>query len=111
MEFLETLFGDGVTKVTLLVYLVLGLFGVVTSLIFDVYSSGIAGSEFKFKIFWSDNAFRIFLSVIVVILAMIFGEEIIGIKTSNWSVFLAGFTSDKAIENLLQRRRRRTKNK
>lgn len=108
MGFIETLFGEGITATVLLVYFVLGLFGIVTSLIFDVYSSGVVGSEFSWKRFWNDNTFRIFLSIIIVILAMIFGEEIVGIKTSNWSVFLAGFSCDKIIENLLQRRRKKS---
>lgn len=107
MTYLELLFGEGVTFMLLVAYFTLGIFGIITSMIFDVYSSGISWREFDKKRWWKDNAFRTLLSIIVVILSMMFGEEIVGIKTSNWSMFLAGFSADKLIENLLQRRRKK----
>ena len=107
MEYLELLFGEGISLAQLLVWFTLGVFGVFASMVFDVYSSGISWSDFSLKRWWSDNAWRTLLSIFVIILAMAFGEEIVGIPTGNWSMFLAGFTSDKLIENLVQRRRKK----
>jgi len=108
MEFLETLFGEGVKTVDILVYFLVGLFGVFSSMVIDVYSSGIKMSELKFKKWFGDNGFRTIVSIMVVFMAMIFGEDLVGIPKSNWSMFIAGFTADKIIENLVQRKRRKT---
>lgn len=104
--FLDTLFGEGVQLVDITVYFILGIFGIFSSLVIDVYSSGIQISQFDRKRWLKDNGFRVIVSIMVLFAAMVFGEEIVGIPTSNWSMFLAGFTSDKIIENLLQRKRK-----
>ncbi len=109
MEFLETLFGEGISVTMLVVYFLFGVFGIFTSMILDVYSSGIKLSAFSWKRWLFDNGFRTVLSLIVVILAITFGEELVGIKTANWSMFLAGLTNDKIIETFIQRKRKTTK--
>lgn len=107
MEYLELMFGEGITLAGLLVFLTIGVFGIVMSMLIDIYSSGIAFSEFSWKKWISDNGSRIILSFLVLILAIAFAEELTGIERGNWSMFIAGFTSDKIIENLAQRRRRK----
>ena len=60
------------------------------------------------KYWWKANRWRTLLSALVIVAGIIFSEQLLSIKMSNWASFLAGFTSDKLIENLLQRRRRKT---
>lgn len=107
MSYIELLFGEGITFAQLVVFFTLGLFGIVMSMLIDVYSSGIKFSQFSWKKWFSDNATRLILSILVLILAIAFGEELTGIERGNWGMFIAGFTSDKIVENLAQRRRRK----
>ena len=111
MNYLELLFGEGITLVQLLVWFTLGVFGVLVGVLLDVRSSGISLSQFEFKRFWRDNRFRLFLAVIMVLVAMIFKEEVtnfVGIETmssANGIMFGAGLLNDRIIESFTKRMR------
>lgn len=106
-SFSSLVLGEGVTWTMFVVFLTFGLVGLITSVAFDIYSSGATGKEFSIKIFWKDNKWRMLLSLLVIVIAILFSEQLMSITMSNWASFLAGFTADKLIENLMQRRRRK----
>jgi len=106
-SFTELILGEGITLDMFLVYFVFGLIGLISSVAFDIYSSGTSGNKLSGKIWWNDNKWRLLLSVLTVIIAILFSEQLMSITMSNWAGFLAGFTADKLIESLIQRRRRK----
>lgn len=106
-SFSELILGENITWSMFTVFLLFGLLGLVTSVAIDIYSSGIAGKDFSFSIFWQDNKWRLLLSLLVIVIAIIFSEQLLEMQMGNWSSFIAGFASDKVIENLMQRRRRK----
>jgi ABC-type uncharacterized transport system YnjBCD ATPase subunit len=103
----ELILGQGVTWVMFGSFLIMGTFGLFCSVMFDVYSSGIEANQFAFKTFWSRNKIRIYLSVLAVIVGILFSEQLLGSQLNVWTAFLSGFMSDKLIENLLKRRRKK----
>ena len=98
--------GEGVSFKMFIVFTIFGLVGLLTSVAFDIYSSGAKSKELSLKVFWKDNKWRLILSLLVIVIAILFSEQLMSISMSNWASFLAGFTADKLIENLMQRRRR-----
>lgn len=105
--FTDLVLGTETTPMMFTVYILFGLFGFVISIAFDIYSSGVSGKEVSLKHFWDDNKWRVLLSLFVIIVAILFSEDVMEMKMGNWSSFIAGFTADKIIENLMQRRRRK----
>jgi ABC-type uncharacterized transport system YnjBCD ATPase subunit len=101
----EILLGNGVTWIMFMSFLLMGSFGLLCSVLFDVYSSGIEANEFAFSKFWKRNQIRIYLSILAVIVGILFSEQLLGSHLNSWTAFLSGFMSDKLIENLLKRRR------
>lgn len=106
-SFGELVLGEGVTWTMFTVFLLFGLIGLVTSVAFDIYSSGASSKELSFKVFWNDNRWRLLLSLLVIVIAILFSEQLLEMQMGNWSSFIAGFTADKIIENMMQRRRRK----
>lgn len=91
--------GETISFTRFVVYFGFGLFGLFGSLLFDAYDgvkNGTLGKDWL-KI----NVFRILVSIFVIMCGVLFGEELVGLKLSNWSSFLAGFTSDNIINKLL----------
>jgi hypothetical protein len=88
-------------------FLIMGTFGLICSVMFDVYSSGIEANEFAFNKFWQRNKIRIYLSVLAVMIGILFSEQLLGSQLNTWTAFLSGFMSDKLIENLLKRKRKK----
>ena len=106
-SFSVLIFGDGITFEMFIVFLLFGLVGTITSVLLDVYSSGTSMKKFSLKYWWSGNKVRALLSLLILVVGIIFSEQLLSIKMSNWASFLVGLTSDKIIENLLQRKRRK----
>jgi hypothetical protein len=100
----EIILGNGVTWEMFISFLLLGFFGLMCSVVFDVYSSGIDANEFEFKKFWKRNKIRTILSLLMLVVGILFSEQLLGASLNTWTAFLAGFTSDKLIENLLRRK-------
>jgi len=103
----ELILGEGVTWVMFGSFLIMGTFGLFCSVMFDVYSSGIQHHEFDVKTFWQRNDIRIYLSFLAVMVGVLFSEQLLGSSLNTWTAFLSGFMSDKLIENLLKRRRKK----
>jgi len=108
MGFGDLILGDGVTWTMFLVFLTFGALGLLSSILFDIYSSGTSTKKFSLKYWWKCNKWRLSLSVLAVVIGILFSEQLLSIEMSNWASFLAGFTADKLIESLMQRRRRKT---
>ena len=105
-SFTDLILGEGVSMTMFVVFTIFGLVGLLTSVAFDIYSSGAKSKELSLKVFWKDNKWILLLSLLVIVIAILFSEQLMSIAMSNWAAFLAGFTADKLIENLMQRRRR-----
>jgi hypothetical protein len=106
----QLILGEGITWPMFTVFMIFGALGLLTSVLFDIYSSGTTHKKFSLKYWWSCNKYRLSLSVLTVVIGVMFSEQLLSIKMSNWASFLAGFTSDKLIENLMQRKRRKGQN-
>ena len=109
-SFSTLVLGEGVTWTMFVVFMTFGFVGLITSVAFDIYSSGAKSKELSIKKFLKDNSWRLILSLLVIVIAILFSEQLMSIQMSNWASFLAGFTADKLIENLMQRRRRQKQN-
>lgn len=103
----QIILGEGVTWVMFFAFFTMGVLGLVSSVMFDVYSSGIDTHEFKLFKFLGDNRIRLMLSILAIIIGVLFSEQILGASLNTWTAFLSGFTSDKIIENMMQRRRKK----
>lgn len=106
-EISEIILGEGVSWMMFFAYIMVGVFGLTCSVLFDIYSSGIAANEFKFKKFIYENEIRILLSILAVIVGVLFHEQLLGSELNTWTAFLSGFMSDKIIENLMNRRKKK----
>jgi hypothetical protein len=106
-EIQDLILGDGVTWTMFAAYYIMGMVGLFVSALTDIYSSGIESNQFLFRIFWRENKIRLILSFVVIAVGVVFSEQLIGSKLTTWTAFLSGFMSDKVIENLMQRRKKR----
>jgi ABC-type uncharacterized transport system YnjBCD ATPase subunit len=102
----EMLLGKDVTWMMFMSFFIMGTIGLIASVLFDVYSSGIKTNDFDFGKFWTRNKFRIYLSFLAIVIGILFSEQLLGSQLNNWTAFLSGFMSDKLIENLLKRKRK-----
>lgn len=106
LTFTQLVIGETNSPLMFFVFVCFGFAGLILSLCFDIYSSGTNIKTFSFKYWIKSNVWRILLSAMVIIVAILFSEQLVGMSMSNWSSFIAGFTADKIIENLMQRKRR-----
>lgn len=107
--FIESMFGEGIGMLDVGIFLLMGLTGLIFSIVIDIYSSGAELAELSWKRWWGDNKVRLVVSLMLLFITMVFSEQLLEINLSKWSMFLAGFTSDKLIENLVQRKRKQNK--
>lgn len=100
INFSKTVFGSNVPFKLFSIYLLFAIIGLIFSLVLELYKSDIKSDKFSFKYWWSKNKFRVILNIIAMTLGVLFTEDLLGIKLSVYTSFLAGFTSDKILETL-----------
>jgi hypothetical protein len=105
-SFIYQLLGANHTIYSFLAFMLWGVFGLLFSWILDISSSGISPSQFKLRKWWSENSWRVITSVMILLLAVVFADQLVGVKSSTWGMFIAGLAADKIIETLNQRRRK-----
>jgi len=100
-------FLEGITLTKFLLLYALALLGMITSILAHQvkYAKKIQRmGGFKMATWVNENWQRSALTLIVMLIGIIFSEETIGIPLTPWAAFLAGFTTDKIIDSLLNRK-------
>jgi hypothetical protein len=96
---------NGETSEQFTALLIWGLLGLILSTLLEMIRHK---SKIKIKggfnfIFWiKDNAIRLIVSLIAVIIGVSFSKDLIGIEVSNLGAISAGFCTDKIIEALIK---------
>lgn len=102
-EILNVILPDGLSLADFIGYYIIGLLGIATSIFHEVFRKRetikTSGSSFSWKKLWNDNKLRICLSLLVVAVGILIGEEF-GFIVGKGLAFLAGFGTDKFIETL-----------
>lgn len=106
-DFLNHLLGEGVVLSALSAWLIWAYIAFAVSVYMDYMSSGEKLSRIDWPYFWNDNRDRIILSVIIIPIALIFSEELLGGPLTRQTALMSGFTIDKVIETIKNRRKRK----
>lgn len=109
-EFVNTLFGEGMSLSHFLAMYALALMGILVSNILDIYSSGERPQGFQWSYWWSDNKVRIILSLLFAFLGILFSEQLLGAELTRFLAFTAGLTTDKTIESIKDRKKQKNRN-
>ncbi len=95
---------NGMSLQQFTVFFILGMVGVVGSMIMEMYKKRMnfkaEGKSFDFSMgYWiKDNAMRFILSTFAVIVGILFTKDVLDTELNNFTAFLAGFNTDKIIE-------------
>jgi hypothetical protein len=85
----------------------MGLFGLVCSLVFDLYRNWnkiLKTGGFQWDYWLKKNLPKIFVSMLVIIVAILFSETLIGREPDNTVAFFASFFLDKTIDSFIKRK-------
>lgn len=93
------LFLNGMSLVSFCVFLLWAYIGVLVNVLLEYYgrSSKKTSTKFSFKYWWTDNWAKILLSLLLVPIAIVFCEEVVGMEINNYAAILIGGGSDRLI--------------
>jgi len=101
--FLTAILGD-MTFVEFLVYLMFGVYGMLINVLADIIkrksTSTTSPQKFSFRYYWMDNKYRIWISLLMIPVAILTINSLIGVSISTFMALCIGFGADYLIEIL-----------
>lgn len=105
-EFISLLF-NGLSMIQLIVFMIYGFGGLLLNVIFDICKrdpmSPNSPIKMNIRYWWKDNWRRLIVSIVLLPLAIILFNQIMGSEINQMNAFFAGFSAD-AIAEIIKRR-------
>ena len=104
MEAIDLIIGD---RTVFLANVLLGIFGLLLSWMLEAYrywrpirdNGGLSHYFCNQK-----QVLRLVLSLMAIVAGVLFSEDLVGVPLTNFTAFLAGFSADKIINSLMNRK-------